>query len=81
VSHLPHTSAHFFNCPIHVTDLVRLDMWKQTRKVAVFLKSLPSFVHLPSVTPLPPNFQLRIPRQQQQQQQQQPIEVYLDPKE
>jgi hypothetical protein len=50
-----HTSAHLFNCPAHVTDLVKMDLWKQTR---VFLKSLPSFAHLPSVAPLPPNFNL-----------------------
>jgi hypothetical protein len=53
-----HTSAHLFNCPAHVTDLVKMDLWKQTRQVAVFLRSLSSFAHLPGVAPLPPNFNL-----------------------
>jgi hypothetical protein len=51
-----HTTAHLFNCPSNVTDLVKMDLWKRTREAAAFLKTLPSFAHLPGVPPLPPNF-------------------------
>jgi hypothetical protein len=48
----PHTAAHLFICSAHVTNLVKLDLWKQPHEVAEFLTTLPSFAHLPHVDPL-----------------------------
>jgi hypothetical protein len=39
----PHTAAHLFVCPAHVTNLVRIDCWKRVHEVAEFLTTLPSF--------------------------------------
>ena len=48
-----HTTRHLFECPAYPTDLCIEDLWSHPPEVAAFLKTLPTFAHLPPVV-LPP---------------------------
>ena len=48
------TPNHLFDCPSFPTDLTVRDLWTNPRETAIFISSLPSFIHhLPPVPPLP----------------------------
>jgi hypothetical protein len=47
-------TKHLFEFPKFPTDLTLIDMWCRPREVAIFISSLPSFIHfLPPVPPIP----------------------------
>jgi hypothetical protein len=49
----PHTTKHLFDCPAAPTNIEVLSLWKSPHGAADFLRSLPSFDHLPP-NPLTP---------------------------
>jgi hypothetical protein len=49
-----HTSEHLFNCISFPTNLTKRDLWSHPQEAADFLRSMPSFGHLPINLPLPP---------------------------